>query len=729
MRDKRGSAIVMALITVLFIAIIGSILLYTSYIGHSIKAAQSHGEQGFYRTETALDQVRAGIQGAVAGCIEDAYTDALFTATSQTDIQTRFTAAFEKHFLDWEFDDPTNMDPPVLFISQITGARYRYDLGVLRSFIAAPPGVTVRLTSLYDPLNTGVSAVSNEFGVMVINTVPAAVPTDPPVTVSMTLRDLTVTHLTPDGYLTTITTDITINMPDFNDTNDPLNLREVAAYAIVARGNLTNWVPATVNGSIYAGSADISQARLTLATGTMVCRDDIIVRNGADGSRPGPNTGQFIVSPGARLWAGRIVVGGAGAEGGAGAVSLNGITFVEDDLDLRGLGASAWLAGQYFGFGTSRTEATQSSAILVNGRGSMLDMSGLNFLLLGGHSFIQQDGGIFTGQSLTVRSDQLAYLVPARVMAIRGNPDLPRMNPTLTRETDIEIDYDEVLWRVGGEEKRLRDYFSAADIASGNSIRAFPVDPDQPMGFLYYYLNFTGTGARERANAFFKDYFAAHPGEMQTYFDMYLPIYEAAGRTASAGVTYGAGMTTAGRNPLTDAGSWDTIADLTAEFRTQFRNLCSTLSPNTYEEDTDPYGSLVRRDPALPAVTTEFFLDGEDGIPVVAALVGGADIVLNLDDPRYRNVRIVICDGNVVVRGVNPFNGLILSGGNVRIEAGSINASRLNDLMAAMFAENTDLDRRVIDYLNFNLNAAAEADGNRTWDLAAIVQYENRRRH
>lgn len=128
-------------------------------------------------------------------------------------------------------------------------------------------------------------------------------------------------------------------------------------------------------------------------------------------------------SSGAALWANRIKIGSSSA-------LFRGTTYVQDDLDLSGSQTAATLAGSYYGFGNSLTDSTKSSAILVNGAETMLDMSGLTRLMLAGHSFITNPSSsgtttdVLMGESVSVRGNQRAYLVPTDYLDGAGSNPL-----------------------------------------------------------------------------------------------------------------------------------------------------------------------------------------------------------------------------------------------------------------------------------------------------------------
>ncbi|MDR0905901.1 MAG: hypothetical protein LBN00_06980 [Oscillospiraceae bacterium] len=76
-RDDRGSGLVTVIVTVAFVAMLGIVLLFMSYMNAQIKSADLYTRRNFYSAEEALDFVRAELQSRVSDAIETAYTAAL----------------------------------------------------------------------------------------------------------------------------------------------------------------------------------------------------------------------------------------------------------------------------------------------------------------------------------------------------------------------------------------------------------------------------------------------------------------------------------------------------------------------------------------------------------------------------------------------------------------------------------------------------------------------------
>ena len=176
-------------------------------------------------------------------------------------------------------------------------------------------------------------------------------------------------------------------MPDFHATTLAVVSSGLPSFAIIANGTLSSNInDPVITGNAYAGEVSLALGdnRLTYADGTFICGGAIEIKNGA----------RLRTNSGTELWAENIKLGEEGVSGFNNIAELYGRTFVADDLTLAGNGSRAELKGSYCGFGLGSTAGT-SSAIIVNGRNTVLDISGLDRLILAGVSFIKPRQRIF----------------------------------------------------------------------------------------------------------------------------------------------------------------------------------------------------------------------------------------------------------------------------------------------------------------------------------------------
>jgi hypothetical protein len=709
----------MTLITVSFIMIMGSILLFSSLIGLNIKVSQSRGEAQFYDAETAMDEIRAGIQRVVSECLALAYEDLLLEHDGERELEEAFQDFFRTRLRDWEGGSNPLFNPNLS-----TGEILSFNHGILESF-----------TTLSS------DTVMTAAGVIDLRKCP-----DDADVVAVILRNIQIEHTDSIGYVSRVASDITINIPDFSYTTSDFNAGRFATVSLVAKNTLSNSGNAIINGGVvYAGHASLGfGGQVKLEGATMVCGGKgigaapgdpgdlggIISAVGKDplASAPAEGNGWFHANSGSTIWARRIEVEGGGS------ISLNGSTFVEDDFELRGRDALAWLGGSYvgfggnIGFGTTSGDAGTSSAILVNGLGSQLNMSGLNSLSLSGLSFIGDESPIIsnnnavTGQSFTVKSDQLIYWAPAGAIT-------PSMNPVVGNAPG-SVD-DVVLWNVGGTERRLSDYADPYNLTT-----VIAVQPTIPGGstLFYHYINFS---SREKANEYVRDYFSASGARERLdeagdnfgrYLESFVPMQAAAN---AAGYLYGSNnaVTPPGNNafPGINPASFSNLRISLTPTPSRSRNTESPDNPYDFAVNTAAVSAA-----GAPGTVVEFecadgkivalILPGDHSTP--AAYTVGSDFLSG----DYENVRLIISQRDINV--VNDFKGLILSGGNITLDGGAVVGPDPDGVIAAMSAtneDNADSIKIVHQYLWFG---SPRSSSNRdSWDLHTIVRYDNWRKN
>ncbi|MEG1191300.1 MAG: hypothetical protein RSD48_07665, partial [Oscillospiraceae bacterium] len=337
------------------------------------------------------------------------------------------------------------------------------------------------------------------------------------------MEDLSIKYVAK-GFETNLTTDITIQIPDF--FAKALIPASVNNCAIVTNGSLSSQGGNhTVKGTIYTGKdinsgkgVDISNGgKLTQTNGDLFSKGNVSLSGGATF-----NFGE--VGKSNELWAAGINVGSKDktANTGGGTANISGKAYVADDLTIdgpKGSKSSVTLSGEYFGFGGGDTH-DKSSAIIVNALGSKLDISGLSKLTLAGISFVDIAGVDFSesiggtpslnqtpipmGQSISAKSDQLAYLLPAE--CITNYPSNPCVFNDRAKVAAPNIAYDTPLWTVDSKPKKLSDYI---DNNKGSTKTLYKnLDGASGPVLAYVFMDFKD---KADANNYFKDYFSAKP--------------------------------------------------------------------------------------------------------------------------------------------------------------------------------------------------------------------------
>jgi hypothetical protein len=725
-QDNRGSAIVITLISVAFIMIMGSILMFSSYMGMSIKVSQNVGERDFYNAETAMDEIRANLQVLVSDLLEEAYEELLFTFNgTYSEIEPEFQNIFRKKLLNAEVGGT-----PL-----INQSSWRYNAHMLNGFTTSDEA-NVFANDGSGALAPAIDSSFSEAGVIRTNLDP-----DDNIT-ELVLTNVRVRHAAENGYISQAASDITISIPNFSFAGEDAAAEEFAKAAFVCTGLASNTVAVTIKGNAYAGTAEFGNGgRVTLQSRLFVCAKELKVNLGPGNHEQSPGRDNWANSDffadNSNIWAGRIEV-----REGAYLHLGGGRTNVLDDLELGAKtsgstsdtrrNSRAYLSGDYLGFGgethfTKGDSAPEkSSAILVNGMDTQLDMSGLDSLTLAGLSYISAEPGenarsvhdVPTGKSFSVKSDQFAYLAPSNAVVITGTAENPglRANPAPGSNAGTAIDID-LPW---GE--KLSAY-TGSDLTR-------PVTVPVGGGMTYHYINFA---SRERANAYFKEYFRINAAEVQSHINMYLnpnAFRPAGGNIDAEGLVYDGSNSPL---PFWEQASGNSISSNLDAANTSFKNLRISLS-ETDDGSHSRYGGNPPANPYRYAVRVNevgnlptgptYYRDNDD--KVVAMAVNNTSS-FNLSDipSAYRSsMRLIISTGSIVVN--EHFTGLILSDGDITLQANvTADAAGVTEAMSAK----NDVYGEFSQLMYFEPRRVREGGDGTPWNLSRIVRYENWKRN
>lgn len=420
-KDKRGSSLVLVLVTMTFLILLAGTIITMTITNIRLKASQKRSQENFYQTDSILDNISAGIQNESSKASADAYALALaeynsaLTSADAT-LDTRYSMSYLEKMLR-----VLTGDEKAVFSE--TGT-YFYNDNVLMSFL------NVEERSKYQIHGSHTDSDGNTF-------------TGDELLVdgnSLILKDISVIK-EENSFETTLTTDIRVEVPSVNTEAHS----EYLSYAILADNQIRSDAGTTrveVNGNIYSGTVNRSvdkksQQGIVLTGGGelninaqyIISRGDINVGNSSTLNIQGGTSGE------AEVWVENIMTE-AGDTGNT--ITISGDCNVADDLELNGTDDSVTLSGRYYGYNYSddytdrnklATKASYSSAISINGKNEQLNLEGLKQLILSGRTFISKNpntGEILTdaagadinpdielGESLTVKSSQLAYYIPS----------------------------------------------------------------------------------------------------------------------------------------------------------------------------------------------------------------------------------------------------------------------------------------------------------------------------
>lgn len=556
-KDDRGSAMAMVIVIITFIAILAAILMFISYVGYQMRLLDRSGKDNFYTAETVLDEINVGLQGEVSDAVAEAYEDVMSNYALYDTAQARSNQFYDLYVAKLREALRKN---PIAGDEVPLGS---YSIEKLRNYLSD------------DVIGDGVDGSRDQFGtygaIVESNVNPESYMLVTVTGEGVLLKDLKVTYVDERGYVSIISTDIRIVLPNisFTQASDLPNINEYCLIAdeTLAMGNGVAGGGVTVKGNAYAGRMTIGRHMdsdiPTMLTGSKVTFENV---NGTTAdtrsvviAREDINVNESTFqTKGVQLWGSNLVLDSSDTK-------LDGSTNLKKDLVLEGTGSEAVLAGEYNGFGMAGTMQSAApeegenakdempalnSAILVNGRDSSLDLSSLETMSIAGHAYVktavksnvtgettaldtENKKNVMMGESVAVKSNQLIYLAPAEAVGCMISKtgaveeSVYGCNPlTLEQYEEIMGNPDKYLLLDGDRQiaalgyKSLNSYISQETLAGGTAAYVPEIIFRQTNAgpLVYCYLKFTD---EEKANQYFRDYYDVNEEKVNQYMQLY----------------------------------------------------------------------------------------------------------------------------------------------------------------------------------------------------------------
>ena len=785
-QQNQGFSLFTVLIAVSFVGILGLLVLYIALANFNMKVTDLKGKDSFYTAERALEEIRTGLQEDVGNAMSKAYTQVLETYNKenrsqdssmdrqrQSDFQDRFIKELMR----------------TLRASQTTDDIYSLDY--LRGYVDLEYDDSKESLIITNP--TGTSPVMKAVKNVGKNTEDNGV----------LLKNLKVIYVDEKGHAAIICTDIRLLVPEVqfptpSTLPDLMNMIVVADKGIICEGNEST--PTSINGSIYAGNLPAaattdpdtsiqvtSGASLNVESGDkVVCKGEISV---------GLNS-TFTSGGSVNLWARGL--NAASVKN----VTLSGTTYFADDFTIAGKNNNVKISGNYYGYGSYESAtsddcvakdqyiqsglsgAALSSAIVVNGKNTTLDLSDTQKLMIAGRNYIASSkvkandrtntNDVVTGESLTVKGTQLAYLAPAEILGASGNP----------------MTYDDYLTHLNDADEISVNWDTAVEAWGGRTLREIGVDSTEPVqavfyndnsatGYVYFYLNFTDA---QKSADFMQMYYQNNP-TIKTNMDKYLSFYfggKDSGITVKDADSYlryitngnvlsysgadaqGSLEEATGVNPgekilqeeVGYQNSWyalnrkmitsydllnkevkedsETMHDETDSDRSVYDNLVNEKKMVSYIKDTvkDDTGKYVftasDEDGGLQAIMYD---NGETGV----------NKTLKISENDADKLRLVVCTGDVEIEAGVKFQGIIMAKGTITLKSGAqlesapLEAARVFQAQMSSYGDKDSIKPQDFfwegdKYVLGNSASSGKKDtlnGSDTYSIADCVSYEN----
>ena len=525
-KQNKGFSLITVIIAVSFIGILGLLVLYMALSNFQMKITDLKGKDSFYTAERAIEEIRVGLQEDVGNSMSEAYIKVLETYDK------------DENSTDVVLDKQRQNDFINEFIKKLANRlkkdsdQSKYDLDYLKKYLDMKINENETLIVTTPSNKEPVMTKDNKNGIL--------------------LKNLKVIYVDPKGYASVIETDIRLGIPKVqfptpSTLPDLMNMIVVAGKGIICEGGNT-----TISGSIYSGILqDInnntileknpytsiwvkSGANLDIQSG------DKIVSAGEIYMEPNAS---FTSEAGVTLWAQGVKLSSA-------QVNLLGTTYLSDDLTIEsGSDSRVTVQGEYYGYGYPESarsslnkymynnpekrwsDTALSSSIVINGKNTTLDLSGVGKIMLAGRSYIgtskvSNSNDIMMGESITVKGTQLAYLLPPELIDASKlkNPEMEIKNPMsdsdyknsgLKQMDSIPLKMDAKVSELGN--KSLNEI----GIDSAKPVQKVFYSNNADEGYVYFYLNFKDSKA---SSDFMYDYYMNN-STVKTNLDKYLSFY------------------------------------------------------------------------------------------------------------------------------------------------------------------------------------------------------------
>ncbi len=575
-KDNGGMSIVTVIVAIGMVLLMVNILLLTSTVNFKMRNMNVYSKDSFYSAEQVLDEIEVGLQQLVSDGLSQAYMEVLTKYDTSEMTSAEKNEEVKRRFYLY-IEDKLGVED---------GKKYRY--------IAMPsdPEDADAKEGLYGLLKP--STRYNKDGLVPDPSKPEAdvsygaflrtIPTDPladPDSVftvidgktyctgemlesakdGIRLKNLVIYYKDPNGFVSTIKTDINLVYPEFTFANT--DMPDIASYCLVTdtgifdtkKGNTRS----AANTCILSGN---SFAYRVNTTGTKFDYKDHPKSDNVHVVYSDYNiaNGGITTYDKTKLWAGDIIAKSSD-------VLLAGKTYVQDDLDLQGRNCLVKMSGYYYGFGNGDS-AAGSSAILVNGVDTVIDLENVRRISLAGRSYISfedeadknEDGsikkekimkdpahqaainpnpvGVYMGESVAAKSDQLMYLVPPECIGVAVSTSIGESGETIetyagskfTKNPLTTTEYQQILddpncvmiasnmnvSKLGSGDTAKLGYY----LKNGNEVQKIVVRPSSGGDSLvYFYMQFAD---EEKANLFFAKYYDLNKDAVDRYMEKYI---------------------------------------------------------------------------------------------------------------------------------------------------------------------------------------------------------------
>ena len=819
----RGSAMVMVIVIIAFVAILASVLMFLSFSGYQMRAADRRTKDNFYTAETVLDEINVGLQGEISDALAKAYSEVMNNFALYRSANERNKVLHELYYKELQEQ-----------LQKSASEKDYYSVDKLRTYLSADSrgdGDGKRETFLSGGATYGAIVESN----LEYATEPEKYKMVVENNSKLVLKDLKVSYVNESGYISIISTDIRISIPSFNFSQASA-LPDLEQCCLLAddtlfMGNTSAGGSIVVKGDAYAGQMLVgmpedpvysvfdkdkkADEKTPLALPTLLSTSVSFEK--ADNAEPLAKAvvisrenvevaeSSTLKTTDVELWARNLDLMSAEAD-------LTGTVNLKDDFTLSGKDSRAVLKGEYNGFGYLASEAgtggagaggsgdagtggsgdagtggagdpadtadmrhDSSSAIVVNGRDSVLDLSGLERLTISGRAYVatahnaadttateeekKNKKNILMGESVAVKSNQLIYLAPSEAVGCRigengiigasefgCNPLTLEQYEMITNNPDKYCLLDGTRQIPALGNKSLNTYISEETLSGGGTAYMPEVVFRQTNAgpLVYCYMRFKDEDA---ANQYFVDYYAVNSEAVDRYTQLYAKEIKMADsllylNMAGNMLVYQGTEGWSVKTPADSTGNKQQAKRLSA-LKEDVYNALSAKIMRTSNQLTDEEMTKTAFQNIVDETEVRIILHEKGAQEVKIDTLGASpdSLVLTqrdeyvIDASTPSSVKMVVSLGNVTVK--SDFEGLIIAKGNITVEAGAALTLKPLDPDAFSNILRTKIDELSVDRDYYLLSIFSDGvsyvtSGNASTDMGTervsfvdLITYEN----
>lgn len=556
--DDRGSAFVMVVIGVMATAIIGATILSLATNYFVSVVVDQQGTDNYYETEGFIAEIRSGIEEIAGESNEVAYTETLKDYNSSNgNLQDKYAQLYLSGIIYGIKNGKSKFQAYIDDIRNNSGGKIDF-AKIVEEY---NPDTNLNMTgdiyysqgTKYFPSSVLQSMVTRKDTIITSDVINYVFYKEKETGKRwLTLKNVKVSYKDEKGYQTDIQTDIVINVPDYRFEGDD-TFNQLKNYIVICDDELNVEGKATVgfNGNVYTGGVSSkdtltgakeydyqdgiiasSESNVTFDSKTIITRGALNVLTGA---KVKVNQADF--------WAKNVLLSSVGDPNSTlkSSLDLECNSYVLDDLSVDDNNASVKIGKTYYGYSYNidntkglsddkhKQLADYSSAILVNGRNTLLDASStLSKLVLAGRAFVQRNDqsgivdssveDIAMGESASIKSNQVAYLVPDLYITKKSGDTYGGHNPMIYKTSDgskPEFDSSNPYANYN-KDTLLNDMRDEKGVCYLNESEPVTFNYNNTSGYVYLYLNFKDDNY---ANKYFSKFYSTENQDNVDYIN------------------------------------------------------------------------------------------------------------------------------------------------------------------------------------------------------------------